>query len=139
MTSNHSNTAGPPSKPINLTAVPASKSISISWAIKDQEVVHSYHLQYSYIIRECHNINSNMMNASLATLGTHYKLQDLEEDSRFNISLVAINPAGTSEEAIIMANTTQSGIYCCIIISFLNTDTLSSRNPVSYNHYYCNG
>ena len=110
MTSNNSYIAGPPSQPINLTAVPASKSISISWAIKDQEIIHSYHLQYSYIIRECHNINSSLMNMSLEKSGTNYKLKGLEEDSSFSISLVAVNPAGTSEEAIVMANTTQSGI-----------------------------
>ena len=123
MTSNHSNTAGPPSQPINLTAVPASKSISISWAIKAQDVVHSYHLLYSFVIRECH-VNSNVMNMSLTISGTHYDLQDLEEDSRFSISLVAVNPAGTSEGAIVMANTTQSGIHIFMIDNNTLIDTI---------------
>ena len=86
-----------------------STSIIVSWSINKEDIVFTYELQYSYIIRECQR-SSGITNVTFAGPANSYIIDNLEEDSDFNISLFAINPAGRSEAASINSVTTlQSG------------------------------
>ena len=99
---------GIPSQPTNLTAVPGSTSINVSWISHEEDVIQNYVLQYSYSIRECDN-SSDVVNVSVDDSENSHMLFPLEEDSDFNISLVAINPAGRSEAATVMVTTLTAG------------------------------
>ena len=80
----------------------------ISWISNEKDVIHSYILQYSYSIRECES-TSDVFDISIHGYNRSYILNQLEEDSVFNISLVAINPAGRSEAATIVVTTLNAG------------------------------
>ena len=98
-----------------------STSIIVSWSISKEDIVFTYELQYSYIIRECQR-SSNITNVTFASPANSYILENLEEDSDFNISLFAINSAGRSEAASVNVTTLQSGkiTYCTNIIQIIN-------------------
>ena len=100
---------GIPSQPDNLTAVPGSTSIHISWISIEEVVIHNYILQYSYSIRECES-TSDVFNVSIDRYKRSHMLDKLEEDSEYSVSLVAINPSGRSEAATIMVTTLTAGI-----------------------------
>ena len=51
------------------------------------------------------------MNTSIDGAVNNYNLSEIEEDSDFTISLVAINPAGRSEAAIENTRTLRSGAH----------------------------
>ena len=101
---------GRPSQPIRLNASVGATFVNITWSIRDDDVVYGYYeVQYSYHIRQCPN-NIRRLNAIEISSNTNsYTLEHLEEDSEFNISLIAFNPAGRSEPATIMATTLSSG------------------------------
>ena len=101
---------GRPSQPIGLDASPGSTFIHITWSKTPNDIVHEYELHYSYHIRECQD-NSRIMNSTIIGNSTkNYTLMNLEEDSEFNISLTASNPAGESEPVTITTTTLPSGI-----------------------------
>ena len=99
---------GSPSRPIGLNASVGSTFVNITWSKRPNDIVHQYELQYSYRIRECWN-NSGMINIELSNSSRSRTLENLEEDSDVTISLFAINPAGKSEAATVMATTLPSG------------------------------
>ena len=92
-----------------MQTLPDSTFIIITWKNKE-DIVYGYELQYSYRIRECQS-NSYVMKISIDNGNiNNYTLYDLEEDSDFTISLIAINPAGRSTAATEMATTLQAGM-----------------------------
>ena len=100
---------GRPSRPNELTTSSDSTFINITWTNGANSVVHEYELHYSYHIRECQD-NSVIMDSTRIDNSTKsYTLTNLEEDSKFNISLIASNPAGESEPATITATTSTAG------------------------------
>ena len=100
---------GRPSQPIGLNASVGATFVNITWSIRDGDVVYGYELQYNYHIRQCPN-NIGMMNSiEISSSANSHTLEHLEEDSEFNISLIAFNPAGRSEPATITATTLPSG------------------------------
>ena len=100
---------GRPSQPIGLTASAGSTVINITWSMRATDVVYDYRLHYSYHIRECQDNSINMGSIPIDNSTKSYTLMGLEEDSEFNISLTASNPAGESELATIATATLPSG------------------------------
>ena len=100
---------GRPSEPTELNASASSTVIHISWSQRGTDVVYDYRLHYSYHIRECQGNATNISSIPIENSTRSYTLMGLEEDSEFNISLTASNPAGESEPATIATATLPSG------------------------------
>ena len=100
---------GRPSQPIGLNASAGSTFINLTWNRTEKDIVHGYELQYDYSIKECQNNTGMMMITQISNTTNSHTLEHLEEDSEFNISLIAFNPAGRSEPATLMATTLPSG------------------------------
>ena len=99
---------GRPSQPTGLNTSVGSTNVEITWSTGDGDIVYGYELQYDYHIRQCpRNTSGMMINISNST--NSHTLEHLEEDSEFNISLTAFNPAGKSEPANVVATTLPSG------------------------------
>ena len=98
-----------------------SNSIAIYW--EQDDLAQSYKIQYNFTIRECadematlitsHELNETM-NRNNYTIRNSADMP-VEEDSDYNISLVAVNSDVSSPAAIIIGTTKQAGII--IIIS----------------------
>ena len=102
---------GRPSQPAGLTTSVGSTNVEITWSTGDGDVIHGYELEYNYHIRQC-PINTGMMLSSINNISNStnsYTLENLEEDSEFNISLTAFNPAGRSEPANVVVTTLPLG------------------------------
>ena len=102
---------GRPSQPTGLTTSVGSTNVEIIWSTGDGDVIHGYELEYNYQIRQC-PINTGMMSSSINNISNSsnsYTLENLEEDTEFNISLTAFNRAGKSEPANLVATTLPSG------------------------------
>ena len=99
---------GKPSQPNNLTAVADSTTVTVSWSTNFNDSIYDYTLQYNYTIRECQNRSFNM-SITIDSHSNNYTLTNLEEDSDLTISLLASNPAGSSEEVVVNTATLQSG------------------------------
>ena len=101
---------GRSSQPNGLNISIGSTNVEITWSTRDSDIVYGYELQYNYHIRQC-PINAGMMLSSIniSNSTNSYTLEDLEEDSELNISLIAFNPAGRSEPANLVATTLSSG------------------------------
>ena len=100
---------GSPSQPIGMNASVGSTVVNITWSKRSNDIVHQYELQYSYRIRECLNNSGTSNITELSNSSRSHTLENQEEDSDFTISLFAINPAGKSEAATVMATTLPSG------------------------------
>ena len=100
---------GRPSQPIGLNASVGSTFINLTWSRRENDTVHGYELLYDYSINECQNNTGMMTITQISNTTNSLNLEHLEEDSEFNISLIAFNPAGRSEPATIMATTSPSG------------------------------
>jgi hypothetical protein len=101
---------GRPSQPIDLSTSVGSTNIEITWSTRDDDIVDGYQVQYDYHIRQCPNNTPGMMNSTnISNSKNSHNLEHLEEDSEFNISLIAFNPAGRSEAANVVATTAPSG------------------------------
>ena len=110
---------GRPSQPIGLNASVGPTHVELTWSTSGGDVVYGYELQYDYHIRQC-PINTGMRRSiNISNSTNSYTLESLEEDSEFNISLTAFNPAGRSEPANVVATTLPSGTvkfkYCAQI------------------------
>ena len=109
-----------------------STSIIVSWSINKEDIVFTYELQYTYIIKECQR-SSDIMKITFAGSANSYILENLEEDSDFTISLVAINPAGRSEAASVNVTTLQSGKIIHYILTQYKVMQLSFTCTCSSN------
>ena len=97
-----------------------SNSIAIYW--EQDDLAQSYKIQYNFTIRECademaslvtsHELSETMRNNYTICNGIN---MPVEEDSDYNISLIAVNSNVNSPAAIIIGTTKQAGII--IIIS----------------------
>ncbi len=85
---------------------PGSNSIVILWEQPPGEVVDSYIVTYSFAIKDCPGEGGQEM-ISVNNSGIWLRV---EENSNFNISLVARNAAGDSEAVQVIA-TTQPTIH----------------------------
>ena len=106
---------GRPSQPTDLNVSPGTTFIRIIWSKRANDIVHEYELHYSYHIRECQDYSRIMNSTIIGNSTERYTLMNLEEDSEFNISLTASNPAGESEPATAMATTLPSGTVRSVI------------------------
>ena len=103
-------TVGRPSQPIRMQISPDSTFINITWAKNNSDIVYGYEIQYNYSIRECQS-NSDDINIIINDGKINrYTLYDVQENSDFTISLVAINPAGRSRAATKTTTTLQAGM-----------------------------
>jgi hypothetical protein len=101
---------GRPSQPIGLNTSVGPTNVTITWSTRDSDIVHGYELQYDYHIRQCPNNAPGMVRSiNISNSTNSHTLVDLEEDSEFNLSLTALNPAGRSEPASVVATTLPSG------------------------------
>ena len=111
---------GRPSQPTGLSTSVGSTNVEIAWSTRDGDIVYGYELQYDYHIRQCPSNTPGMMRRiDISNSTNSYTLEHLEEDSEFNISLTAFNPAGRSEPANLMATTLTSGTIKFQILNFL--------------------
>ena len=111
---------GRPSQPNGLDASAGATFISITWSKRANDVVHEYELHYSYHIRECQDYSRIMKRTIIGNSTQNYTLMNLEEDSEFNISLTASNPAGESEPGTITTTTLPSGMQGKFKYSHIN-------------------
>ena len=101
---------GRPSQPTGLNTSVSSTNVELTWSTRDNDIVYGYELQYDYHIRQCPSNTPGMMRSiNIGNDINSYTLEELEEDSEFNISLTAFNPAGRSEPANLVATTLPSG------------------------------
>ena len=101
---------GRPSQPTGLITSVGSTNVELTWSARDGDVIHGYDVQYEYHIRQCpSNIPGMMRSIDISNNAYSRTLEHLEEDSEFNISLTAFNPAGRSEPANLVATTLSSG------------------------------
>ena len=101
-----------------------SNSIAIYW--EQDDLAQSYKLQYNFTIRQCadematlvtsHEL-SGTMNRNNYTIHNSADMQ-VEEDSDYNISLIAVNSNVSSPAATIIGTTKQASmiIISCIMI-----------------------
>ena len=98
-----------------------SKSITLYWEQDNAAAVESYKIQYSYTIRQCANeMNTDSevtdeLNKIQIMARNNYTIRDstVEEDSDYNISLVAVNSNVSSPADTIMGTTKQAGMHVC--------------------------
>jgi hypothetical protein len=100
---------GRPSQPTGLDTNVDPTNTDITWSTRDGDIVYGYELQYDYHIQQCPNNTGMMSSINISNHTNRHTLEHLEEDSVFNISLIAFNPAGRSEPAIAVATTLPSG------------------------------
>ena len=103
---------GRPSQPTGLNVLSVgSTNIELTWStiIRDGDIVYGYELQYEYDIKQCPNNTGMTRSIDISNSTIYHNISDLEEDSEFNISLSAFNPAGRSDTAIVLATTLTSG------------------------------
>ena len=88
---------GPPSTPTINTVTPLTTSINLVWSQRAGDVVDSYTLSYSYVTRGCEGtvLGGKTITGIYGSIRT-YNLSWLEENSDFNISITAVNGAGSS-------------------------------------------
>ena len=100
---------GRPSQPTGLNTSVGPTHVEITWSTRNGDIVYGYELQYAYHIRQCPNNTGMMSSIDISNSTNSHTLQRLEEDSEFDISLTAFNPAGRSEPADVVATTLPSG------------------------------
>ncbi len=101
---------GKPSQPTGLDTSVGPTNINITWNKRDSDIVYGYELQYDYHTRQCpSNTPGRMISIDISNRTNRHTLVHLEEDSVFNISLIAFNPAGRSAPANAVATTLPSG------------------------------
>ena len=101
-----------------------SDSIAIYW--KRDDAVESYKIQYNFTMRECANeVNTHVTNNKLNKIQimernnyTIHNSTDLpvEEDSDYQISLIAVISNVSSPAAVIMGTTKEAGMHTCTIM-----------------------
>ena len=87
----------PPTNPVITKVTPQTTSIDLAWSQPAGDVVDSFTISYSYVIRGC---NGSVLGGDTIT-GIDgsiraYSLSNLEENSDFDISITAVNGAGSS-------------------------------------------
>ena len=98
--------------------------IAIYW--EQDDAVESYKIQYNFTIRECANemithVTNNELNEIQRNNYTIHNGTNVpvEEDSYYNISLVAVYSGVSSPAAVVMGTTKEAGMHTCIIFKFM--------------------
>ena len=99
-----------------------SNSIAIYW--EQDDLARSYKIQYNFTIRECADEMATLVTShelSVTMNRNNYTIRNsadmpVEEDSDYNISLIAINSNVSSPAVIIIGTTKQAGIIISCII-----------------------
>lgn len=104
--------AVPPSHPVITNTSFGSNSIAINWQRDD--AVEYYQIQYNFTIRECKfsskvNMQNRTVNTTKSGIVLNGPSDGIEEDSDYNISLIAINSNGNSQANMIMNTTKEAG------------------------------
>ena len=107
-----------PPPPTNLAATATSVSITLTWTQPEAiDLVHGYEITYTYTVRECSGVNETVIVSVNDGLIQSYTIQNgpethIEEDSVYNISLVAMDDAGINSLPIsTIIQTLQAGTY----------------------------
>ena len=84
-------------------------SINLTWEHPERSTgaVSSYEINVKYTINQCGGETYHIIPPIILGSSQHYKIISAEEDSSYNISLIAINSVTRSVPAIINAVMTQ--------------------------------
>ena len=106
---------GVPSVPVNFVGSAATPtSITLTWEQLGEPDVDRYEINYRYIINECSVIDPLVSTTLSNSSQRSYTIENgadtpVEEDSDYQISLIAINGVGSSPEARIQITTPEAG------------------------------
>lgn len=114
--------------PKNLVATSTSTSITLTWNQPHlDDSVHVYYvITYTYIVRECSILNSQvtvLVNDSSSRTHTidNGPQTPIEEDSTYNITLFAVSDTGIESDTVsTMVQTSQAGTLQSISIILAN-------------------
>ena len=107
---------GPPFTPIINMVTPQTTSFNLAWSQLARDVVDSYTIYFHYITRGCDGtvLGGNAITGIDGSIRT-YSLSNIEENSDFDISISAVNGAGSSPVPARTSSTTQvAGKYICL-------------------------
>ena len=85
----------------------ASSSLMISWVYHDAVIVTSYIISYSNINTQCFT-DSNNITGRLSTV-TERTLTDLQEDTQYSITVIALLTSGQTVAASFIVTTMEAG------------------------------
>ena len=103
-----------PDEPIVSVGTRTPTSISISWTISSDSVVTGYMVMWGRDTSlGCPDVNGG--SATITHSRTSYTVNELEEDSRYSITVTASNDAGSSEDTV-TAMTLEAGENVAIIV-----------------------
>ena len=124
---------GPPFTPIITKVTPRTTSINLAWSQSAGDVVDSYTISYSYITRGCNGavLGADTITGIDGSIRT-YSLSNIEENSDLDISIRAVNGAGSSPVPARTSSTTlvAGEIFMstltytyCVVITHTHTHT----------------
>ena len=96
----------PPSAPTNVMGSPLATSVILTWSQSSMDIVTDYHISYSGTAG-CSDAPSGSRTAS----GSRYTLSNLEENTPYQINIVARNSGGMSSPATYTTTTLSSGEF----------------------------
>ena len=104
--------------PDSFTATSTATSISLSWTQPSGDSVDSYEITYSYTINQCDGVQGDFPSVTISiSNGTQrsYEITNspstpVEEDSMYNIKLVAISNGTKSNPSSIQIDTQTAGM-----------------------------
>ena len=122
---------GPPFTPIITVVTPQTTFINLVWSQQDGDVVVSYTVSYSFITRGCDGtIRGRNTITGIDGFIRAYNLSNIEENSDIDISIKAVNGAGSSPVPASTSSTTlEAGeIFMsnllCFHLTHIHTHTL---------------
>ena len=141
---------GPPFTPIITMVTPQTTFINLVWSQHDGDVVVSYTVSYSFITRGCDGtIRGRNTITGIDGFIRAYNLSNIEENSDINISIIAVNGAGSSPVPASTSSTTleageifMSNLLCCHLTN-IHTHTSCSTlwyciiSKDQYHHTHC--
>ena len=125
-----------PPPPTNLAATATSVSITLTWTQPEPvDLVHGYEITYTYTVRECSGVNETVIVSVNDGLIQSYTIQNgpethIEEDSVYNVSVVAVDDAGNNSLPIsTIIQTLQAGTFLYYYYYYNNYEPFN----LSYN------
>ena len=107
-----------PSTPAITNKIANVDWISIEWSQPPGDFIESYIIFYRYVFKACEDLVQNNSNLTIQGIdnATHsYNLTELEEYSDYTITLTAINQAGSSNPAVVIIATLETGMQFLVI------------------------
>ena len=102
-----------PAAPTLTSTIPQTTTISLTWTQPPGDVVYSYTISYNSTIYQCEGSLEFISSGSIPGINgsmRSYNLINLEEDSVYNISIEAVNKAGSASSTILMRRTSGAGM-----------------------------